>query len=155
MYKFGALPLLWWSNTGRLRRVTSLFIDWTHAQNDPTIHKCYVWMINADPIIQQCTTILCAYYIERLVRERRNSSALAMESRLTCTKPSIRDLLWFPSIYLGNCKYLRFITEMKLKMKYHNSDVIMIAMAAQITSLTIVYTIVYSVADQRKHQSSA
>ena len=31
----------------------------------------------------------------------------------------------------------------------------MMAMASQITSLTIVYSIVYSVADQRKHQSSA
>ena len=36
----------------------------------------------------------------------------------------------------------------------HN-DVIMGAMASQITSLTIVYTSVYSGADQRKHQSSA
>ena len=34
-------------------------------------------------------------------------------------------------------------------------DVIMSAMASQITSLTIVYSIVYSGVDQRKHQSSA
>ena len=38
---------------------------------------------------------------------------------------------------------------------YHFSDVIMCAMASQITSLTIVYSTVYSGADQRKHQSSA
>ena len=37
----------------------------------------------------------------------------------------------------------------------HYSDVIMGAMASQITSLTIVYSTVYSDADQRKHQSSA
>ena len=37
----------------------------------------------------------------------------------------------------------------------HNSDVIMCAMASQITSPTIVYSIVYSSVDQRKHQSSA
>ena len=39
----------------------------------------------------------------------------------------------------------------------HNlySDVIMGAMASQITSLTIVYSTVYSGADHRKHQSSA
>ena len=36
----------------------------------------------------------------------------------------------------------------------HYSDVIMCAMASQITSLTIVYSAVYSGADQRKHQSS-
>ena len=37
----------------------------------------------------------------------------------------------------------------------HYSDVIMDAIASQITSLTIVYSTVYSDADQRKHQSSA
>ena len=37
----------------------------------------------------------------------------------------------------------------------HYNDVIMGAMASQITSLTIVYSIVYLGADQRKHQSSA
>ena len=38
---------------------------------------------------------------------------------------------------------------------YHYNDVIMGAIASQITSLTIVYSIVYFDADQRKHQSSA
>ena len=37
----------------------------------------------------------------------------------------------------------------------HYSDVIMGAMASQISSLTIVYSTVYSGIDQRKHQSSA
>ena len=37
----------------------------------------------------------------------------------------------------------------------HYSDVIMDAMASQITSLTIVYSTVYLGTDQRKHQSSA
>ena len=37
----------------------------------------------------------------------------------------------------------------------HYSDIIMGAIATQITSLTIVYSAVYSDADQRKHQSSA
>ena len=37
----------------------------------------------------------------------------------------------------------------------HDSDVIMGAIASQITSLTIVYSTVYAIADQRKHQSSA
>ena len=38
---------------------------------------------------------------------------------------------------------------------YHYCDVIMGTAASQITSLTIVYTTVYSDADQSKHQSSA
>ena len=37
----------------------------------------------------------------------------------------------------------------------HYDDVMMSAMASQITSLTIAYSGVYSGADQRKHQSSA
>ena len=37
----------------------------------------------------------------------------------------------------------------------HYNDVIMDTIASQITSLTIVYSTVYSDADQRKHQSSA
>ena len=37
----------------------------------------------------------------------------------------------------------------------HHNDVIMGAIAPQITNLTIVYSTVYSDADQRKHQSSA
>ena len=38
---------------------------------------------------------------------------------------------------------------------YHHNDIIMGAIASQITSLTIVYSTVYSDADQRKHESSA
>ena len=37
----------------------------------------------------------------------------------------------------------------------HYDDVIMTTMASQITNLTVVYSIVYLGADQRKHQSSA
>ena len=38
---------------------------------------------------------------------------------------------------------------------FHYNDVIMGSMASRITSLTIVYSTIYSGADQRKHQSSA
>ena len=43
---------------------------------------------------------------------------------------------------------------LKFRIQHYN-DVIMGAIACQITSLTIVYSIVYWDADQRKHQSSA
>ena len=43
----------------------------------------------------------------------------------------------------------------EIDRKQHYGDVIMGAIASQITSLTIVYSTVYSDADQRKHQSSA
>ena len=42
-----------------------------------------------------------------------------------------------------------------ITLLFHYNDVIMSTMASQITSLTIVYSIAYLSADQRKHQSSA
>ena len=47
------------------------------------------------------------------------------------------------------------ILTLKHIMLPNYNDVLMGTMASQITSLTIVYSIVYSGADQRKHQSSA
>ena len=41
------------------------------------------------------------------------------------------------------------------KLRYRYSDAIMGAMPSQITNLTIVYSTVYTGADQRNHQSSA
>ena len=42
-----------------------------------------------------------------------------------------------------------------IQVRYHYKDVTMGAMASQVTSLAIVYSTVYSGADQRKHQLSA
>ena len=54
---------------------------------------------------------------------------------------------------------LRYIAKIKLcktwRQIYRYGDVIMGVIASEITSLTIVYSTVYSDADQRKHQSSA
>ena len=44
---------------------------------------------------------------------------------------------------------------LRLIMNNHYDDVIMTMLASQITSLTVVYSIVYSGVNQRKHQSSA
>ena len=61
--------------------------------------------------------------------------------------------LWRLRLQLTRClfaqrSYCTFDTE-------HYNDVIMTTIASQITSLTIVYSTVYSDADQSKHQSSA
>ena len=50
---------------------------------------------------------------------------------------------------------LKHKTNMLNLLDFHYGDVIMSAMASQITSFTIVCSTVYSGADQRKHQSSA
>ena len=47
------------------------------------------------------------------------------------------------------------IAGMALSTWKHYDDVIMTMLASQITSLAVVYSIVYSGVDQRKHQSSA
>ena len=56
------------------------------------------------------------------------------------------------SVNQGNCSRL-FAPELCDAQHYH--DVMMSAMASQITRLMIVYSTVYSGVDQRKHQSSA
>ena len=57
--------------------------------------------------------------------------------------------LWFNTLMLSNLD-----TCCEDNTVVHYNDVIMGMMASQITSLTIVYSSVYSGADQRKHQSS-
>ena len=54
----------------------------------------------------------------------------------------------FPVVHVSRSR-------IKDKPWIHYIDVIMTTMASQITSLTVVYSAVYSDADQRKHQSSA
>ena len=60
---------------------------------------------------------------------------------------NVKRAFIFPSWY-----WIRF-TGATISMHY--IDVIMTTIASQITSLTVVYSTVYSDADQRKHQSSA
>ena len=47
------------------------------------------------------------------------------------------------------------VRDREMSREHHYNDVIMTTIASQITSLTLVYPIAYSDADQRKHQSSA
>ena len=57
-------------------------------------------------------------------------------------------------LFVEKCTILTRLTNLNLSQP-HYSDIIMGAIASQITSLAIVYSTVYSDADQRKHQSSA
>ena len=59
-------------------------------------------------------------------------------------------LFWF-----GICQSYLYLWRLFNLQYVHYNDVIMSAMASQITSLTIVHSSVYSGADQRKHQSYA
>ena len=74
--------------------------------------------------------------------------------------PALMTLLWTKKVcFISDC-YCDLTRGMGSKEKQrlcgkHYNDVIMSAMASQITSLTIFYSIVYSGTDQRKHQTSA
>ena len=73
---------------------------------------------------------------------------------------SVNRITWFVNHFCRQKKHLIRKTCVNIWVsvwlsQFHYSDVIMGAMASQITSLTIVYSTVYSGADQRKHQSSA
>ena len=60
---------------------------------------------------------------------------------------AVREFMWLTYSYYSHVRHWYY--------GIHYSDVIMGAKASQITSLTIVYSIVYSGADRRKHKSSA
>ena len=64
--------------------------------------------------------------------------------------PILRDVVVIMKMYSPNKCYFRNTSDEST----HYSDVIMGSIASQITSLTIVYSSVYSGADQRKHQNS-
>ena len=76
---------------------------------------------------------------------------------MTCVECSRSDLIW--SYLISSNLILSYLNSWwrhQLEtFSTHYSDVIMGSVASQITSLTNVYSSVYSDADQRKHQSSA
>ena len=65
---------------------------------------------------------------------------------------SQRPFWWFLNHALISVKTLVLLNICSV---LHYDDVIMTMLASQITSLTVVYSIVYSGVNQRKHQSSA
>ena len=73
---------------------------------------------------------------------------------LTVKSPSTSKLTFRWPMCCTFKRWFKFKIEKKTCQGCHYNDVIMSAMASQITSLTIVYSSIYSAADQRKHQSS-
>ena len=78
-------------------------------------------------------------------------------------KNAIHDIYWSHEIFVKDLSSLENVLPKSANediiplclVHLHYSDVIMGSIAYQITSLTIVYSSVYSGPDQRKHQSSA
>ena len=68
---------------------------------------------------------------------------------------SISGTLWHIYMELRWLTWSLQMAWLEICAREHYNDVIMTTIASQITSLTVVYSTVYSDADQRKHQSSA
>ena len=73
-----------------------------------------------------------------------------LHSVLGCSEKSLKMISSWHWMAVTTSPILPMITS-----SFHYDYVTMSSMASQITSLTIVYSTVYSGADQRKHQSSA
>ena len=86
-------------------------------------------------------------------------------SPVTCGFHSQRHSLWRHCTGIDVCPWRIFnvslvsvyagTRDIFWNLIIHNNDVIMTTMASQITTLTLVYSTVYSDADRRKHPSSA
>ena len=78
------------------------------------------------------------------------------KSIMILKKSTITKMEW-PSDWLTflSLELLKAVKTTARSLHWHNGDVLMGMMASQITSLTIVYSTVYSGAHQRKHQSFA
>ena len=106
-------------------------------------------IIEWSPLISGYKSLIPGYYKDsiRIVRTHLRGKTHETLQHNTCSLPSRH-------VVMATTNANQAVTESKWYW-YHYSDVIIGAMASQITSLTIVYSTVCSGADQRKHQSSA
>ena len=88
---------------------------------------------------------------EGCIRSQRASKLLLSKKAI---QKSLYSKSWFHCLWTDE-NYFREISSKDHNPQRHYNDVIMGAMASQITSLTIVYSTVDSGTDQRKYQSSA
>ena len=97
--------------------------------------------------------LICLQYICNLAQDCGNSVANALALLPSCTEPSLCNInkyqrgLYYHSYDQNNVNGMNDIW-------LHYTDVIIGGIASQLTSLMIVYSTVYSDADQRKHHSS-
>ena len=127
--------------------------------------RCHWWQIwhNQRPNI--CIACLKTRNVPGLPFVFANKRPISAEIRTGIPEQEFCDMLFLKKILVMSLKlktpqrYRRSIlNEVIWSTKVvgnHYCDVIMGAMASQITSLKIVYTAVYSGADQRKHQKPA
>ena len=117
---------------------------------------CHAMLLYCISVLRISTTVFLSkhLYSKHLYNEQLSIRKMAYLCDEKCKPSSIRvEMITQHQERAGF-----YVTEQMSRMTwniYHYNDVIMGVIASQITNLTIVYSIVYSDADQRKHQSSA
>ena len=125
----------WWSNHVR--------VTWIRISRNVMMVLCIVWPNHTSS--SQVVNVSCIFpkfnFITRVSHAINNS----------CVCKYCDEILLSTKLFCCNIAISRHGTI----LTFHYNDVIMGTIASQITSLTIVYSTVYSDADQRKQQSSA
>ena len=99
------------------------------------------------------TSVLCWLTNARLVRKLHGSIYFSLLWLKLITE--YKWLLTYLNLHQKSCcSSFNHYHSVRI-LPFHYDDVIMTMLASQITSLTVVYSIVYSGVNQRKHQSSA
>ena len=133
--------------------------------NTPIMHPLFICFTDINLYMSQCTVQVSQHHPENYL-----SSASPFWFNIQSIKHVMSKISYSKSRMLLWTWYIRCSTAIVISAHFHlhifygsppvvrrehYTDVIMTTVATQITSLTIVYSIVYSGADQRKHQSSA
>ena len=139
-----------------LEIVKRVCIVWVENNSIHVYHDLYIWtkcyfaycysdVIQIVVMYKSCVYIL-TYYIHMWI------ATLIFTGRSRQTTSAIPEIVLI-GVIQGLCSFVfTFYSSIDIPLQWRH---IVTAMASQITSLTIVYSIVYSGVDQRKHQSSA
>ena len=98
---------------------------------------------------QKCCIKLISHYYT-LITSLWPNDAIRLHKYLSTLFWEMACCLTTPRYYMSRCWHIIDGVQW-----HHYCDVIMNTMASQITSLTVIYSTVYSGADKREHQSSA
>ena len=141
---------------------------WSIVDNQQTIDLVVIWSIM--PLILRHTVTVMKQFRPSIIWSNHHSpmrgpgkvsgDLLGTQNAIIHNR-SLAFMLHDGWLELHICRYVYMRTLVQgpgkwlHPIKYNYTDVIMGAIASELTSLTIVYSTVYSDADQRKHQSSA
>ena len=143
---------------------TSLFLNIRGISREPILLILKISRIPPDSTYTRChTKYNHTVQIFPIPQKHRLASLQGSSQNTSWVTYAVRRYLWvwYQSILLHSPGLLHrdktslVLMKQPWEMGNHYADVIMTTIASQITSLTVVYSTVYSDANQRKHQSSA